>query len=111
MVKIIIDGDIGKDDLLKIGTFLADLYHGRKEHIHVNIADGTKDMSEKDATAFVGKMFGDKPHFMKTIKGCGKYTIGGHVLVHGELERDNFTCGKDGRFCSKCEGNKEVKTW
>lgn len=67
-MKINIDGDIGKDDLSKIGTFLTDLYHGRKEHINVDIIDGTEDMSKEEVLELADGMFGDKPHFTRVVE-------------------------------------------
>ena len=67
-MKINIDGDIGKEDLLKIGTFLTDLYHGRKEHIDVDIVEGLEHMSKEEILELGSDMFGDKLHFTKVIK-------------------------------------------
>ncbi|KKN69313.1 hypothetical protein LCGC14_0441710 [marine sediment metagenome] len=70
-MKLIIDGDIGEEDLIKIGKFLTDLYHGRKEHVNVNI-EGLEEMKACDVAHITEAMFGDVLHTTIIIDGVGK---------------------------------------
>jgi hypothetical protein len=67
-MKINIEGDMNKDDLLKIGKFLTELFHGRAEHINVYILEGTEDMTTDAVAEFMGKMFGDFEHHIRFFK-------------------------------------------
>lgn len=74
-MKIIIDGDIGKENLIKIGVFLTDLYHGKKEHINISF-DGFEDRPDDEVLKIAEEMFGDKPHITMIIDEAGKMEDG-----------------------------------
>lgn len=70
-MKITINGDIGEEDLIKIGKFLTDLYHERKEYIYVNI-EGMEKMKACEVAHVTEAMFGDILHTTIIIDTPGK---------------------------------------
>ena len=63
-MKIIIQGkDMTKKDLIEIGKFFTKFFKDRKDIVHLDIVEGTGDMSKQECLDMIIDMFQGKKHY------------------------------------------------
>lgn len=58
-MKILIEGDIDRKKLIKLGRLMVKMYKGKKEHVNFLILEGTEKLSVESATKLIMEMWND----------------------------------------------------
>jgi hypothetical protein len=56
-MKILIEGKMDENKLIKLGKLLVRMYQGKKEHINVLVLEGTENKSKEEVTSLLEEMW------------------------------------------------------
>ena len=66
-MKIVIEGDITKEDLIEIGKFFREKWKDRKDVLGIFIVEGTEDMSKEETSQLLQEIFRESKSYTEII--------------------------------------------